>query len=138
MNERVEALEAIVMGSVAITARALAEAAPDLTLLQWRIVVLIGRQRGGTSLRDISRTTGVTSSALSRLVGRLVAKGMVATSTGSEDRRLTLARLTTEGEALLERVVHTRARVLEEIAASPAIWAGDPLAALADEFRRYS
>lgn len=134
---RVEALEAIVMGSVAITARALAKAAPDLTLLQWRVVAVIGRAPAGISVRDLAERTDLSSSALSRLLGRLAARGLVSRAPGESDRRLSVATLTDAGMELLARVTRSRAKVLEDIAASPAIWAGDPLPALAEEFSRY-
>ncbi len=136
MEPRVAALEEIVAGSVAITARAIAEAAPEMTLLQWRVVVVVGRERDGLAVRDLAARTGLSSSALSRLVGRLVGKSLVSRAPGERDRRLTVVRLTDEGRELLERVVATRARVLEDIAASPAVWAGDPLVALGEEFGR--
>lgn len=134
---RVEALEAIVMGSIAITARALAQAAPDLTLLQWRIVAVIGRSPAGISVRDLAKRTDLSSSALSRVLGRLAARGLVSRAQGETDRRLSVATLTEAGAELLDRVIRSRAKVLEDIAASPAMWAGDPLPALAEEFSRY-
>jgi DNA-binding MarR family transcriptional regulator len=134
MRDVVDSLESIVAGSVAITARALADAAPDLTILQWRALVLVAD--GGLAVRDLAVRIGATSSATSRLVGRLAGRGLVTTVKAGDDRRVTWVVLTPSGEDLRRRVLERRAIDLETIAGSPSIPSNADLTAFADEFDR--
>jgi DNA-binding MarR family transcriptional regulator len=102
-----EDLERIVIASVAVTARALADVSPELTLVQWRVLVLVD-QHGGMGIGPIAAALGTKIAAVSRLIGRLRARGLVETRRGESDARLVLVSLTPKGEELRARVVERR------------------------------
>jgi DNA-binding MarR family transcriptional regulator len=115
----VDGLEQLVMASVAMTARVLGEVAPDLTLLQWRTLVILGAQRDdpGTSISTLASELHASLSAISRLVRRLESRGLVQGSKAASDRRVHVLRLTTAGRALHDDVMARRRAELERIAA---------------------
>jgi DNA-binding MarR family transcriptional regulator len=100
-------LERIVVASVAITARALAEVAPELTFVQWRVLVLVDRPEG-IAVGALATALGSKMAAMSRLVGRLRARDLVDAHRGEDDARLVLVTLTTTGAELRSRVVERR------------------------------
>ena len=51
MDGLLASLEAIVAGSVAVTARALADAGSELTLVQWRALVVLAASDGASDDR---------------------------------------------------------------------------------------
>jgi DNA-binding MarR family transcriptional regulator len=101
------AVERIVVASVATTARALAEVAPELTFLQWRLLVLVDTP-DGVSIGALAGSIGSKIAAMSRLVGRLRARGLVRTERSPEDARVVLVQLSREGRELRSRVVSRR------------------------------
>lgn len=101
-------LERIVIASVAVTARALADVSPELTLVQWRVLVLVDQHGGGIGVGPIAAALGTKIAAVSRLIGRLRARGLVETRRGESDARLVLVSLTPKGEELRTRVVGRR------------------------------
>lgn len=107
-------LERVVVASVAITARALAEVSPDLTLVQWRVLVVADRPEG-VAVGEIAVAIGSKMAAASRLVGRLRARGLVATQRAESDGRLVLVRLTSDGSELRRRVVDRRRADLRSV-----------------------
>src|SRR3954453_5941766 len=48
------ALEGVVLGSVGVTARAVATVAPDLTLLQWRVIVVLAAAADGMAVSELA------------------------------------------------------------------------------------
>ncbi len=108
-------LEPLIVGSIAVTARALSGAAPDLTLLQWRALVVIHESAEGATVGDIAARIGANSSPVSRLVGRLEHRGLVRTQPDTDDRRSTRVLLTQLGMAVVERVIATRLEMVKDI-----------------------
>lgn len=108
-------LERIVVSSVALTASAVAEAAPDLTLLQWRVIVLLADAPDGIQVGLVARYLGSKPPAMSRLLGRLRARDLVQSRKDPTDRRVTLIELTDAGRALWRRVVERRRVDLEAV-----------------------
>ncbi|HET7029721.1 MAG TPA: MarR family transcriptional regulator [Candidatus Limnocylindrales bacterium] len=104
-------LERIVVASVAITARALADVGPDLTLIQWRVLVLVDRPLG-MPVGAIAAALGAKIAATSRLIGRIRARGLVETRRSDDDARVVLVSLTDRGLAVRRRVVNRRRRAL--------------------------
>jgi DNA-binding MarR family transcriptional regulator len=104
-------LERIVVASVAVTARALADVAPELTLVQWRVLVLVDRP-GGIPVGSIAAALGTKIASASRLVGRLRQRGLVQTRRSEDDARVVLVSMTAQGLALRNRVVDRRRREL--------------------------
>jgi DNA-binding MarR family transcriptional regulator len=98
------ALEAVVLGSVGVTARALATVAPDLTLLQWRVIVVLAPATDGMAVSELAGHLGSRLPAMSRLLGRLRSRGLVQTGKDAQDGRVTIARLAPEARVIWERV----------------------------------
>jgi DNA-binding MarR family transcriptional regulator len=119
------ALEQIAIGSVAITARAIAAAAEDLTFLQWRALVVIGAEPGGVTVGDVAMRVGLQPSPASRLVSRLAARGIVTSTPSPSDRRVRIVRLAARGRRLRATVLASRTGELRAIAES---WPSDEAA----------
>ncbi len=100
-------LERMVVASVAITARALAEVAPELTFVQWRVLVLVDPPEG-VGVGSIALALGAKIAAMSRLIGRLRAHGLVETRRAADDARVVLVSLTDRGRDLRARVTERR------------------------------
>ena len=137
-------LETIVIGAVAVTTRALTDAAPgvDLTFTQWRAMLVIGDGDKGTRIGTVASSVGVTLPATSRLLRRLERRGLVALATDDTDRRATLARLTARGRRVRRDILAYRRVALHEIAlgvvASTDTPPSVPIAALADSLDRFA
>jgi DNA-binding MarR family transcriptional regulator len=104
-------LERIVVASVAVTARARAVVAPELTLVQWRVLVLVDRP-GRIPVGSIAAALGTKIASASRLVGRLRQRGLVQTRRSEDDARVVLVSMTAQGLDLRNRVVDRRRREL--------------------------
>ncbi len=143
-HDRVAALERIVIGSVGLTTRAVAEAAPgvDLTLPQWRALVILGEQADGERISTVAARVGVTLPATGRLLRRLERRGLVALATDETDRRATRAQLTADGSRVRTAILDFRRTVLDEIAADTAALSGtessDVIEALAVALGRFA
>ncbi len=101
-------LERLVMGSVGVTARVVAEGAPELTLLQWRVLVVLAGHPDGVTVSDLASQIGSRLSAMSRLLGRMRRRGLVETRKDHPDARITTVLLGPGGRELWERVVASR------------------------------
>ncbi len=123
------------VGSVAVTARAIQAAAPDLTLVQWRLLVLLS-SRGPLTIGELAERLGVTSSATSRLVRRVADRSLVRTSRPAADRRNRRVALSAPGRALVERVIAARNRELGRVAVDPGDQAS--IDRLAEAFREFA
>lgn len=116
MTDRIlDAMEVIVIGSVAITSRALEGAGSDLTLLQWRAMLVIGESVEGVTITDVSRRLGANLSPTSRLVGRLTTRGLADVGKDASDRRTTRVTLTTAGRTLRAQILERRRIDLERL-----------------------
>ena len=74
-----------------------------LTPAQFDIVVTLGRT-AGMSCRTLGERTLITKGTLTGVLDRLEARGLLARSPCTEDRRSVVVRLTAAGEALFEQV----------------------------------
>jgi DNA-binding MarR family transcriptional regulator len=97
-------LERVVIGSVGVTAAAVSDAAPDLTLLQWRVVVVLAAAEDGMTVSELARRLGSRVPAMSRLLSRLRARGIVVARKDHPDGRVTTMLLGEPGRALWARV----------------------------------
>lgn len=128
-----ESLERLVFAGVALTTRALSEATPglELTLPQWRVLVVLGEADDGATVSEVAARIGVTVPATSRQLRRLERRGLVAVAPDEHDRRATRVRLTSNGWSVREAIIgHRRARIAEAAARLR------PSARLAAEFAR--
>lgn len=104
-----ERIERLVTAAVGITAAALAESegGSDLTLPQWRALVLLDGS-GTLRVTDLAGEMGTSVPSASRLVRRIERRGLVTTGRDEADRRSTLVRLTPRGTASITAVVDAR------------------------------
>lgn len=114
-------VEAVLTASralVAVAARSIAAAGGEVTLPQYRVLVLIAA-RGPQRLHDLAEALDVNQSTASRMCDRLVAKRLVRRSRLPSDRRTVRIAMTAEGRALVDGVARHRrgdlARVLSEL-----------------------
>ena len=116
----VDALERIVFAGVALTTRALSEARADLdlTLTQWRVLVVLGESQDGVTISQVAGRIGVTLPATSRQLRRLERRGLVDVSRDQRDRRATRVGLTRLGRSARDDVISFRRRMITQIAAS--------------------
>jgi DNA-binding MarR family transcriptional regulator len=135
----VELLELIAMGSVSVTARAVADAAPDLSLLQWRVLVVLANASDGLPVSELAARIGSRVPATSRLLGRMKRRVLIESRKDQPDARITTARMTADGRALYAHVVERRradlAAALDVAALKPSD--GAVLARLADALGAY-
>ncbi len=97
---------------VAIAARSLADAGEEVTLTQYRALVVLA-SRGPQSVAALAEAVAVTPPTASRLCDRLVRKGLVRRRADRRDRRQVRIGLTETGRRLIDTVT---ARRREEIA----------------------
>ena len=116
----VDAIERLVFAGVALTTRALSEARADLdlTLAQWRVLVVLGETEDGALISQVARQIGVTLPATSRQLRRLERRGLVDLSPDQRDRRATRVRLTRLGRSARNDVISFRRRKIAQIATS--------------------
>lgn len=106
-SELVETLAALSRVLVGLTARSLGALDVDLTVPQYRTVVLLA-SRGPQRTTDLARELGVHSSTVTRLCDRLIRRGLVYREHRQLDRRVAWLALTVQGADLVERAVRRR------------------------------
>jgi DNA-binding MarR family transcriptional regulator len=110
-----EVTDAVVGASralVGIAVRSLSVTTEELTMPQYRALVLLAYQ-GDQRVSDLAENLGVNSSTVTRLTTRLVRKGLVDRVVDRADRRATLLTLTKSGRSVVAAV---RSRRRTEIA----------------------
>ncbi|MDH5302178.1 MAG: MarR family transcriptional regulator [Gammaproteobacteria bacterium] len=110
-----QALEAIHFGFRAIIAK------PDAILAQMglarthhRILYFVGRN-AGLSVNDLLRILAVSKQYLNRPLKELVERGLIATETDPQDRRVKRLQLTAQGEALERQLTGEQRRRLAQV-----------------------
>lgn len=132
-----EALLAVSRSMVALAARNLATLGADVTLPQYRTLVLLaggGPQRGAALAKEL----GVAPSTLTRMCDRLVRKSLVVRFHRYHDRRSIWLGLTPAGRDLVGVVMSARRRELEEIVRAGALSAAGADLTLMQAFVRAS
>ena len=105
---------------VAVAARSLADAGEDVTLTQYRTLVILA-SRGPQNLATLAEAVAVTPPTASRLCERLVRKGLVRRRTDRNDRRQVRIALSEAGQALVDAVtVRRRQEITDLLASIPA------------------
>ena len=111
----VDALERLAFGLVAVTSRAIEEVSGgDLTVQQWRVLVVLGGAEAGIRVSDLARRINASGPSTSRIVRRLEQRGLVAASVDAADRRAVRIQLSPTGEAIRGRVVERRRSLIRE------------------------
>ncbi|MCU1460952.1 MAG: MarR family transcriptional regulator [Acidimicrobiales bacterium] len=99
---------------VAVAARSIAEAGEDITVPQYRaLVVLAGH--GALNIATLGGHVGMNPPSASRLVARLERKGLVERVRSPEAYREVQLRLSTRGGQVVEAVMKTRRDALQAI-----------------------
>jgi DNA-binding MarR family transcriptional regulator len=103
---------------VAVAARSLADLGEDITLPQYRTLVVLST-RGPQRTVDVAAHLGVTPPTASRMIDRLVRKRLVRRARSQEDRRTVRIHLTDAGRQVVAQVTDRRRaeieRILEEL-----------------------
>ncbi len=109
-----DAIDTLALQLVAVTARALNEAADglDLTLAQWRVMVVIGQRRAPLRVGEIAARIDASLPSTSRILRRLERRGLISTERDERDRRATLVHLTRSGVSARRKVLQLRRRTL--------------------------
>lgn len=104
---------------VAVAARSLADAGEEVTLTQYRSLVVLA-SRGPQGVAALAEAVAVTPPTASRLVDRLVKKGMVRRRTDRQDRRQVRIALSDSGRELIDAVsARRRLEIADLLAAIP-------------------
>jgi DNA-binding MarR family transcriptional regulator len=117
---------------VAVAARSLGDVAEQVTLTQYRTLVVLA-SRGPQSLADLAEAADVTPPTATRMCDRLIKKGLVTRRHERGDRRLIRLTLTTKGYELVEAVTkRRRVEIANLLQAIPS----EQQAALVDSLQR--
>ncbi|MFI8520932.1 MarR family winged helix-turn-helix transcriptional regulator [Streptomyces sp. NPDC085481] len=92
---------------VAVSARSLATVEENITLPQFRMLVVLSTH-GPSKLVALAEHLGVQPSTAMRMVDRLIASGLMSRSTNPVNRRETVLRLTEEGGRVVQDVTARR------------------------------
>ena len=103
---------------VAVAARSLADVAEEVTLTQYRTLVVLA-SRGPQNLAGLADAVGVAPATATRMCDRLVRKDLIRRRTERDDRRQLRVALTAKGRSLVDAVTGRRrqeiARIMSEI-----------------------
>lgn len=99
---------------VAIAARSLADLDEEVTLTQYRSLVVLA-SRGTQPMAALAEALAVTPPTASRLCDRLVRKGLVRRRTDRNDRRQVRVGLTEAGRKLVDVVSERRRTEISEL-----------------------
>jgi DNA-binding MarR family transcriptional regulator len=111
---RADAVLAASKALVGVAAGSLAPVEHELTLVQFRALLLVAEGRASAP-GDLAARLDIHPSNATRLVDRLVSKGFVDRSTAPDDRRSVVLDATDEGRAIIGRVLDSRRRQIEQI-----------------------
>ena len=99
---------------VAVAARSLADIAEEVTLTQYRTLVVLA-SRGPQNLVGLAEAVGVTPATATRMCDRLVKKNLIVRQSEQDDRRQVRLELTKKGLKLVGAVTNRRRREIEAI-----------------------
>ena len=99
---------------VAVAARSLGDVAEEVTLTQYRTLVVLA-SRGPQSLASLAEAVDVTPPTATRMCDRLIRKGLVQRRHVRGDRRLTRLSLTGTGRDLVDAVTERRRSEIEKL-----------------------
>lgn len=101
---------------VAVAARSLAACQTEITLPQYRVLVVLSA-RGPQRVADLADALDVQPSTATRMCDRLVAKRLLRRSRSAHDRRSVRVTVTEEGRRLVDRVSRARRAELQSVLA---------------------
>lgn len=105
---------------VGVAARSLAEVNDDVTLPQYRVLVLL-HGRGSQTMGELADALEVNPSTVTRVCDVLVDKALIRRAPARDNRRTVCAELTTGGRRLVDHVMNRRRRLVDDaLARMPA------------------
>jgi DNA-binding MarR family transcriptional regulator len=106
-------IERLLTSGIGITARAIDQTtqASELTLVQWRVLV-IASQAEGLRIGELASHLGISIPSASRLVRRIEAQGLVTARRADDDRRATNVAVTSAGRTTVDTVVRHRRELI--------------------------
>jgi DNA-binding MarR family transcriptional regulator len=117
---------------VAVAARSLGDFAEEVTLTQYRTLVVLA-SRGPQSLVELADAVAVTPPTATRMCDRLIKKGLIMRRNDTSDRRLIRLTLAERGRDLVDEVTRRRRKeIVELVRAVPE----DQRVAMVDALRR--
>ncbi|PZF90084.1 MarR family winged helix-turn-helix transcriptional regulator [Micromonospora deserti] len=126
----VDALAALSRALVGVTAGALTTVDVDITLSQYRALVVLA-SRGPLRTVDLAVALHVHPSTVTRACDRLVRRGLVARRQGESDRRVSWLGLTESGKTLVGEVMRQRRAELRRLVRATGVAAtSDPVGLL--------
>lgn len=111
-----DALLAASTALVAVAARSIAEVADDVTLPQFRALVVLTQST--MSMGQLARELDCSPSAATRLCDRLVKKGLAGRKSAESNRREVEVAITTSGRSLVAEVLRRRRKEIARIVGS--------------------
>ncbi|MDQ1434506.1 MAG: hypothetical protein QOF59_1322 [Actinomycetota bacterium] len=99
---------------VAITSRSLSAVNVDVTLPQFRSLVVLATA-GPQTVSALADRLAVHASTMTRMCNRLVTRGLVVRAPSAVDRREVVIALTTMGTSVVEDVMAARRRELDQV-----------------------
>ena len=117
--DRSTVVEAVLGASrvlVAVAARSLADVAEEVTLPQYRALVVLG-SRGPQRVASLAEALAVTPPTATRMCDRLVRKGLVTRRPSDEDRREVHLSISRAGRDLVTRVTARRRKEIASLLA---------------------
>jgi DNA-binding MarR family transcriptional regulator len=105
---------------VAVAARSLSDMAEEVTLTQYRTLVVLA-SRGPQNLVGLAEAVGVTPATATRMCDRLVKKKLIVRQSEQDDRRQVRLALTKKGLKLVGTVTDRRRREIEAILSTIAL-----------------
>ncbi|HEY7937598.1 MAG TPA: MarR family transcriptional regulator [Candidatus Limnocylindrales bacterium] len=143
VDERlIGALDELVGAAVGVTTVALAQTVigQDLTLPQWRALVVIS-STDGLRVSDVAARIGMSRPSMTRLVQRLQRRGVIVAEPDPSDGRATILRATAAGMAMRVATMTGRRRlIVEALGSRPETFSPDlahGLTAIARALERY-
>lgn len=124
----VHEVERLLTAGIGITARAIEQTpeATDLTLLQWRVLV-VAAEPSGIRIGELAAHLGVSVPSASRLVRRVEARELVSATRDDDDRRVTTVAVTPRGRRLVDAVVGARRELIRHALAEIPVRQDAPL-----------
>ena len=113
-KDLVDAFVAASRALVAVAARSLADIGEDITLPQYRALVVLST-RGPQRAVDLADHLGVTPPTASRMIERLVRKRLARRARSQGDRRTVRVDLTDAGRRVVAQVTERRRAEIERI-----------------------
>jgi DNA-binding MarR family transcriptional regulator len=118
---------------VGLAARSLVEVSEDVSLPQYRVLVLLDAQ-GPQAMGSLAASLGVKPSTVTRMCDVLVHKGLIRRQSTPDNRRTVCAELTAGGHKLVRQVMARRGRLVDAALARMTPEAQDRFARSLAEF----